>query len=144
MKLLKRAGIAVLPLALCGCLEVNQHPAWLEGGYAGKIDQLPYQQLFHRDRLAWSAAIANRTLHQNEYVRAKPPGMVGYIPIEETGATPQENIGPAGGASAGAAPAGGASMPPAAVVTPPAGTAQPEPGAASPAAAAPARPPRTR
>ena len=101
MKQLKRVCIAALPLALCGCLEVNQHPAWLEGGYAGKIDQLPYQQLFHRDRLAWFATISNRNLHQNEYVRAKPPGTVGAKRLQDIGATPAQNIGLTGSAAPG-------------------------------------------
>jgi hypothetical protein len=101
MKQLKRVCIAALPLALCGCLEVNQHPAWLNGGYAGKIDQLPYQQLFHRDRLAWFATISNRNLHQNEYVRAKPPGMAGAKRLQDIGATPAQNTGQAGAAAPG-------------------------------------------
>ena len=136
MKMLKRASIAALPLALCGCLEVDQHPAWLNGGYAGKIDQLPYQQHFHRDRLAWSAAIANRNLYQNEYVRAKPPGMAGAKRLQDVGGTPRENTGQAGpGPGAAPVPAGSASAAPASAgqAGSPPGTAQPEPGGASPA-----------
>lgn len=66
----------ILALAACallgGCLEVDQYPAWYEGEIAGKPDNLPYQLRFHNDRLAWSAAIQDRTLKQNEYIRAKP------------------------------------------------------------------------
>lgn len=145
MKLLRRASIAALPLALCGCLEVNQHPAWLEGRYAGKVDQLPYQQHFHRDRLAWFAAISNRTLHQNEYVRAKPPGEPGAKRLEDIGATPATNTGP-GGAGAAAAPASGpAAAAPAGASAAPAGTAvAPAAGTASPAPAGAAARPASR
>lgn len=124
MKALKRCLIAALPLALCGCLEVDQHPAWLDGGYAGKIDQMPAQQHFHRDRLAWSAAVTNRALYQNEYIRAKPPGEPGYKTMAETGATPAENTGPK---PAGAQPASahGAQAPAAAGKTAPANTGAP-------------------
>lgn len=76
MKSLKR--IAALPLALAvtlslsGCLETEQHPAWVRGEYAGKEDPRHYQTLFHNDKLAWSAAINNRAQNQNEYNRANP------------------------------------------------------------------------
>lgn len=145
MNLLKRAGIAALPLALCGCLEVNQHPAWIDGGYAGKIDQLPYQQHFHRDRLAWFAAITNRNLYQNEYVRAKPPGMAGAKRLQDIGATPQQNTGQ-GSSGAGPAPAGAAATAPArgAPAATAGGMVQPGPGAASPAAAGATRQPGSR
>jgi hypothetical protein len=63
---------AVLPLALSGCLEVNQHPPWLHGQYQGKPDNLPYQVNFHNDKLAWYATISNRNQMQNEYIRANP------------------------------------------------------------------------
>lgn len=69
----KRLIIAALVLPLAGCLEVPQYPAWKEGKYAGKVDQMPYQVHFHGDRLAWNAAIQNRNIHQNEYNRARPP-----------------------------------------------------------------------
>ncbi|GAC1410045.1 MAG: hypothetical protein NVSMB6_10310 [Burkholderiaceae bacterium] len=65
-------GVAALPLALSGCLEVEQHPAWLQGQYNGKPDNLPQQTHFHGDRLAWNAAIANRNHLQNEYERTVP------------------------------------------------------------------------
>lgn len=66
--------IAALPLALAltGCLEVEQHPAWIDGEYAGKEDQRHFQQLFHNDKLSWNAAIVNRNNQQNEYNRANP------------------------------------------------------------------------
>jgi hypothetical protein len=71
----KRLGlIAALPLvlALSGCLEVEQHPKWVKGEYAGKKDPRHYQTLFHNDKLSWNAAIVNRNNQQNEYNRANP------------------------------------------------------------------------
>jgi hypothetical protein len=62
----------LLPLLLCGCLEIEQHPKWVNGEYAGKKDNLPYQVNFHNDRLAWTAAITNRNHLQNEYGRTMP------------------------------------------------------------------------
>jgi hypothetical protein len=62
----------LLPLALSGCLEVRQHPAWINGQYAGKDDDRQFQRLFHNDKLAWFAAISNRNGKQNEYNRANP------------------------------------------------------------------------
>lgn len=73
MNALKRLCIAALAMMLAGCLEVDQFPAWKEGKYGGKVDQMPYQVHFHGDRLAWNAAIQNRNIHQNEYNRARPP-----------------------------------------------------------------------
>ncbi|SFD22464.1 hypothetical protein [Massilia yuzhufengensis] len=61
-----------LPLLLSGCLEVDQHPGWLRGEFAGKPDNRPYQVRFHNDRLAWAAAQNNRNQKQNEYNRANP------------------------------------------------------------------------
>ncbi|TCS35977.1 hypothetical protein EDC30_10840 [Paucimonas lemoignei] len=63
----------VLPaVLLCGCLEVEQHPKWVNGEYAGKRDDRPAQSHFHGDRLAWAATIANRNHLQNEYGRTGP------------------------------------------------------------------------
>lgn len=67
-----RTCILVLPLLLTGCLEVDQHPEWLRGEYAGKEDNRHFQKRFHNDRLAWSAAVQNRAMKQNEYNRANP------------------------------------------------------------------------
>ena len=64
--------LAGLCATLGGCLEPEQYPVWREGKIAGKADNLPYQVRFHNDKLAWSAAIQNRTLKQNEYIRAMP------------------------------------------------------------------------
>ncbi|CAN7339603.1 hypothetical protein [Massilia sp. LjRoot122] len=61
-----------LPLLLAGCLEVDQHPEWLRGEYAGKEDNRHYQVRFHNDRLAWSAKVQDRGMKQNEYNRANP------------------------------------------------------------------------
>jgi hypothetical protein len=65
-------AILALPLLLGGCLEVDQYPEWLRGEYAGKEDNRHYQVRFHKDRLAWSAAIQNRAMKQNEYNRSNP------------------------------------------------------------------------
>lgn len=60
----------LLPLALlAGCLEVEQHPPWIEGAYDGKPDPRVSQALFHGDRLAWYAVINDRNQRQNEYAR---------------------------------------------------------------------------
>lgn len=64
--------ILALPLLLTGCLEVDQHPEWIRGEYAGKVDNRHPQTHFHNDRLAWSAAVQNRNQKQNEYNRANP------------------------------------------------------------------------
>ena len=64
--------LAVPLLLLTGCLEVDQHPEWIRGEYAGKEDNRPFQTHFHNDRLAWSATIQNRNQKQNEYNRANP------------------------------------------------------------------------
>jgi hypothetical protein len=66
--------IALLaPLAmLAGCLEVDQHPNWVRGQYAGKTDNRQFEVHFHNDKLAWWGTIHNRNMHQNEYNRANP------------------------------------------------------------------------
>jgi hypothetical protein len=58
-----------LTLALGGCLEVDQHPAWRNGAYNGKPDDRPEASHFAHDRLAWHAALVNRNYLQNEYRR---------------------------------------------------------------------------
>lgn len=68
----KLGAAATLTLLLNGCLEVDQHPKWIDGEYAGKHDSLPYQANFHNDKQAWRAAITKRTHFQNEYERANP------------------------------------------------------------------------
>lgn len=72
MKPLKLMAAALLATQLCGCLEVDQNPPYVNGAYAGKRDNLPAQARFHGDKLAWNAAISDRNLGQNEYNRAKP------------------------------------------------------------------------
>lgn len=72
MRPARTAALAALCALLGGCLEVAQYPAWVNGEIAGKAENLPYQVRFHNDKLAWSAAIQNRTLKQNEYLRALP------------------------------------------------------------------------
>ena len=70
---MKRIVILCLPLALlAGCLEVDQHPNWVHGMYAGKKDDRPFFRHFHNDKLSWWATISNRNMHQNEYNRANP------------------------------------------------------------------------
>ena len=59
-------------LWLTGCLEVDQHPPWVRGEYAGKPDDRHFQRRFHNDRLAWWATVENRNGKQNEYNRANP------------------------------------------------------------------------
>ena len=72
MKAAKLWCAALVPLALCGCLEVGQHPAWIDGQYAGKHDNRQAQLHFHGDKLSWWAAISDRNNKQNEYNRANP------------------------------------------------------------------------
>ncbi|GGE71833.1 hypothetical protein [Massilia psychrophila] len=72
MNMLKTTLGAVLAMLLSGCLEVEQHPPWLHGQYAGKPDNRTSQVSFHNDKMAWSAAISNRSLRQNEYNRSSP------------------------------------------------------------------------
>ena len=72
MNMLKTTLGAVLAMLLSGCLEVEQHPPWLHGQYAGKPDNRTFQVSFHNDKMAWSAAISNRSLRQNEYNRSSP------------------------------------------------------------------------
>lgn len=60
---------AAAALSLSACLEVEQHPAWREGQYDGKPDDLPAHTHYANDRLSWNAAIVNRNNRQNEYRR---------------------------------------------------------------------------
>jgi hypothetical protein len=70
---MKRLLILCLPLTLlAGCLEVDQHPNWVHGMYAGKKDDRPMHRLFHDDKLSWWGTISNRNMNQNEYTRANP------------------------------------------------------------------------
>jgi hypothetical protein len=71
-KRIRSCAALLVPLLLCGCLEVDQHPPWRDGQYAGKRDTRHYQAMFHNDRLSWSAAILNRNTLQNEYNRSNP------------------------------------------------------------------------
>jgi hypothetical protein len=72
MRVLTLCTAAALMVALSGCLEVDQHPRWVDGQYAGKRDNLNYQVNFHNDKLAWREAITARNHLQNEYERANP------------------------------------------------------------------------
>ena len=71
-RLLKACALAAPLLLLTGCLEVDQHPPWIKGEYAGKPDDRHFQRRFHNDRLAWWATVENRNGKQNEYNRANP------------------------------------------------------------------------
>jgi hypothetical protein len=72
MNTLKFALGALLALMLSGCLEVEQHPAYVDGGYAGKQDNRSATAKFHGDKLAQNAALSDRARKQNEYNRTKP------------------------------------------------------------------------
>jgi hypothetical protein len=72
MKHSRLLAACLLPLLLGGCLEVDQHPSWIKGKYAGKHDDRQFQRLFHNDKMAWFAQISNRNNKQNEYNRANP------------------------------------------------------------------------
>ena len=61
---------SLLLLSACS-LEVEQHPAWIDGEYNGKKDDMPQRAYFHNDRQAWNAVINNRNHLQNEYNRTK-------------------------------------------------------------------------
>ena len=66
-------ALIVLPLLLLsGCLEVEQHPPYVNGAYAGQKDSQPFQRAFKNDPAAWTAAITARVQGQNEYRRTKP------------------------------------------------------------------------
>jgi hypothetical protein len=67
------AGAAVaMSLLLAGCIEVEQHPAYADGQYAGKRDNRVADTSYKGDNAAWKAAIVARTKTQNEYNRANP------------------------------------------------------------------------
>lgn len=65
------AAVAVASM-LSGCLEVDQHPAYANGQYAGKHDNRAADTSFKGDSAALNAALAARTKTQNEYNRANP------------------------------------------------------------------------
>jgi hypothetical protein len=72
MSALRFVAAAAMAALLSGCLEVRQHPGYVDGEYAGKVDNRSEQVRFYGDKMAWTAAVSNRTLRQNEYNRAKP------------------------------------------------------------------------
>ncbi len=57
---------------LAGCLEVDQHPAYADGQYAGKRDNKVADTSYKGDNAAWKKAIDERAKTQNEYNRAHP------------------------------------------------------------------------
>ncbi|WP_426193302.1 hypothetical protein [Massilia sp. DWR3-1-1] len=63
---------ALLTVSLTGCLEVDQHPAYADGQYAGKRDNRVADTTFRGDNAAWKKAIVERARTQNEYNRANP------------------------------------------------------------------------
>jgi hypothetical protein len=137
MKTPRLVSLALPAILLSGCLEVEQHPKWIDGEYAGKRDNLQSQTNFHGDKVAWAAAIANRNRLQNEYGRtgkgdteaaggapssgrAAPPMAApagGAAGVQEAPATQPSTASPPSAAPAQAAPAGNPSAP--------AGTAKP-------------------
>jgi hypothetical protein len=72
MKTPKYLAAGLLALALSGCLEVEQHPGWVNGAYAGKTDDRSAATSYHGDKFAWNAAMTDRARTQNEYNRANP------------------------------------------------------------------------
>lgn len=64
--------VALLGVTLAGCLEVDQHPAYADGQYAGKRDNRVADVTFRGDNAAWKKAITERAKTQNEYNRANP------------------------------------------------------------------------
>lgn len=72
MRPLTTVALLAVPLLLAGCLEVDQHPAWIDGKIAGKKDNRQFQVHFNNDKLAWFARISDRNSKQNEYNRANP------------------------------------------------------------------------
>jgi len=72
VKIAKYCALLAALAVLAGCLEVEQHPNWIRGEYAGKTDNRPSDTHFHHDRLQWWGTIQNRNMHQNEYNRANP------------------------------------------------------------------------
>lgn len=63
---------AALGALLAGCLEVDQHPAYADGQYAGKRDNRVADTSYKGDNAAWKKAIDERAKTQNEYNRANP------------------------------------------------------------------------
>jgi hypothetical protein len=70
--------IMLVPLALlAGCLEVDQHPHWVKGQYAGKKDDRHFQTHFHNDRLSWWGTIsqpqpAPERIQPGQSLRSRP------------------------------------------------------------------------
>jgi hypothetical protein len=69
-----RTLIALLALAglLAGCLEVEQHPPYANGAYAGERDNRAADVSFKGDNAAWKKAVDLRNSGQNEYNRVHP------------------------------------------------------------------------
>jgi hypothetical protein len=65
-------ALAALAALLTGCISVEQHPAYTNGGYAGKRDNRVAETTFKGDNAAWRKAIDTRTASQNEFNRANP------------------------------------------------------------------------
>ena len=74
MKPLRIVLLLAATALLAGCLEVPQHPAWRDGKYNGKPDNLAQQKNFHDDRLAWTATVIDRNWLQDEYLRTYHKG----------------------------------------------------------------------
>ena len=72
MKVVNLTLAAALAVLLAGCLEVDQHPAYANGAYAGKQDNRSEDTTFRKDKAAQQAALVDRTKAENEYNRVKP------------------------------------------------------------------------
>ena len=70
-RLLRLLAVMALPLSLAACLEVDQHPPYVNGAYAGQPDNQPQQVAFKGDRAAWEKAIAARVQGQDEFRRTR-------------------------------------------------------------------------
>lgn len=92
-------GLVLPAVLLSACLEVEQHPKWVRGEYAGKSDNLPSQTHFHGDRLAWAATIADRNHLQNEYGRTGPGDVEPVGGVPSTSRRTLGVTGPSGAAS---------------------------------------------
>ena len=63
---------AALACLLSGCLEVEQHPPYANGAYAGERDNRAADVSFKGDNAAWKTAVDLRNRGQNEYNRVHP------------------------------------------------------------------------
>lgn len=72
MKPIMTCAALAASLLLSGCLEVPQHVAYADGGYAGKRDNRVADVGLRGDSAAWRRAIDQRARMQNEFNRTTP------------------------------------------------------------------------